>query len=136
MVPAGKRLFGGLNPVETGGPMQVRIDFAEAHAEDYPYPVDGSIRHEVFSRRGGMYFGMMHLLGYRASYTEPLYRFADFNAGWQASRNAAFQAAVSRASGLELALDGDLLRPGASLADPAPTEIGQASGRERGWQDG
>src|SRR3546814_1052963 len=88
MVPAGKRLFGGLNPVETGGPMQVRIDFAEAHAEDYPYPVDGSIRHEVFSRRGGMYFGMMHLLGYRASYTEPLYSFADFNAGWQAGRNA------------------------------------------------
>src|SRR3546814_9631067 len=85
--------------------MQVRIDFAEAHAEDYPYPVGGSIRHEVFSRRGGMYFGMMHLLGYRASYTEPLYRFADFNAGWQASRNAAFQAAVSRASGIELALD-------------------------------
>src|SRR3546814_2082870 len=67
MVPAGKRLFGGLNPVETGGPMQVRIDFAEAHAEDYPYSVDGSIRHEVFSRRGGMYFGMMHLLGYRTA---------------------------------------------------------------------
>src|SRR3546814_13506242 len=41
MVPAGKRLFGGLNPVETGGPMQVRIDFAEAPAEDYPYPVGG-----------------------------------------------------------------------------------------------
>src|SRR3546814_7570166 len=65
---------------------------------------------------------MMHLLGYRASYTEPLYRFADFNAGWQASRNAAFQAAVSRASGIELALDGDLLRPGASLDDPGATE--------------
>ena len=122
MVPAGKRLFGGLNPVETGGPMQVRIDFAEAHADDYPYAVDGSIRDEVFSRRGGMYFGTMHLLGYQASYTEPLYRFADFNAGWQASRNAAFQAAVSRASGIELALDGDLLRPGASLDDPGATE--------------
>src|SRR3546814_7914269 len=106
MWPGGRGRVGSHNLVEMGGPMQDRIDFAEAHAEDYPYPVDGSIRHEVFSRRGGMYFGMMHLLGYRASYTVPLYRFADFNAGWQASRNAAFQAAVSRASGIELALDG------------------------------
>src|SRR3546814_6906858 len=98
MVPAGKRLFGGLNPVETGGPMQVRIDFAEAHAEDYPYPVDGSIRHEVFSRRGGMYFGMMHLLGYRASYTEPLYRFADFNAGWRSEEHTSELQSLMRIS--------------------------------------
>ncbi|BCX69489.1 DUF1615 domain-containing protein [Pseudomonas izuensis] len=110
MVPMGKTLFAGFNPVHTGGPMQVSIDFAEQHAKDYPYPVDSSIRREVFTRRGGLYFGIAHLLGYPVNYPQPLYRFADFNAGWYASRNAAFQNAVSRASGIPLALDGDLVR--------------------------
>jgi len=118
MVPLGKRLFGELNPVHTAGPMQVSIAFAQAHAQDYPYPVEGSIRHEVFSRRGGLYFGVAHLLGYPVHYAKPLYRFADFNAGWYASRNAAFQQAVSLASGIPLALDGDLVKPDASFADP------------------
>ncbi|WHS58519.1 DUF1615 domain-containing protein [Pseudomonas sp. G2-4] len=121
MVPLGKTLFGGFNPVHTGGPMQVSIAFAQATARDYPYAVDGSIRREVFSRRGGMYFGIAHLLGYPVSYTEPLYRFADFNAGWYASRNAAFQHAVSRASGIPLALDGDLIMHDSIM--PGSTEL-------------
>ncbi|GAB3114296.1 DUF1615 domain-containing protein [Bordetella tumbae] len=120
MVPMGRQLFGGLNPVHTGGPMQVSIEFAQTHAQDYPYTVDDSIRREVFTRRGGMYFGIAHLLGYPAHYDSVLYRFADFNAGWYASRNAAFQAAVSRLSGIDLALDGDLLIRGA--IDPSQTE--------------
>ncbi|MEO8803250.1 MAG: DUF1615 domain-containing protein [Rudaea sp.] len=110
VVPLGKRLFGGLNPVHTAGPMQVSIAFAEAHDRNYPYPIEESVRHEVFSRRGGMYFGILHLLGYPTHYPEVLYRFADFNAGWYASRNAAFQQAVNIASGKKLALDGDLIR--------------------------
>jgi hypothetical protein len=114
MVPLGKRLFGEANPVHTGGPMQVGVAFAEAYAHDhdYPYPVDGSIRHEVFSRRGGLYFGIAHLLGYTTDYPTPLYRFADYNAGFYASRNAAFQAAVTRASGIPLDRDGDLVSYG------------------------
>lgn len=120
-VPLGRTLFGSFNPVHTAGPMQVSIAFAEKQARGYPYTVDGSIRREVFTRRGGMYFGIAHLLGYPVNYSQPLYRFADFNAGWYASRNAAFQAAVSRASGTRLALDGDLILHGSIM--PGTTEL-------------
>lgn len=116
MVPMGQTLFGSLNPIHTAGPMQVSVAFAEAHARGYPYPVDGSIRREVFTRRGGVYFGTLHLLGYPANYSRQIYRFADFNAGWYASRNAAFQAAVARLSGINLALDGDLIQYGSDAA--------------------
>lgn len=121
-VPLGGQLFDGYNPVQTGGPMQVSIPFAESHAGGYPYDVGGSIRDEVFTRRGGLHFGIAHLLGYTTPYTRKVHRFADFNAGWYASRNAAFQNAVAVATGRTLALDGDLLAPGAPLDRPGETE--------------
>ena len=134
MVPLGKSLFGNLNPVHTGGPMQVSIAFAQKQARDYPYPVAGSIRQEVFTRRGGMYFGIAHLLGYPVDYTQSLYRFADFNAGWYASRNAAFQNAVSQLSGIPLALDGDLTVPG-SYALGSTERAARALGKQLDLSD-
>lgn len=122
-VPLGERLFGDLNPVRTGGPMQVSIAFAEAQAKEhrYPYPMTGDVRAEVFTRRGGLYFGIAHLLGYEAPYGDMVFRFADYNAGHFASRNAAFQNAVNIVSGKRLALDGDLLVEGSR--DPSATEL-------------
>lgn len=122
-VPMGRSLLADRNPVRTGGPMQVSIAFAEEHAKarPYPYAVKESIRREVFTRRGGLYFGAAHLLAYQAPYEQAIHRFADFNAGRWASRNAAFQNALSVASGLPLALDGDLV-PRSAQAPRGETE--------------
>ena len=129
MVPMGQKRFGSLNPVHTGGPMQVSIAFAEKHTDGYPWKIDGTVRQEVFSLRGGLWFGTYHLLNYPVSYSEPLYRFADFNAGWYASRNAAFQSALSRASGVKLALDGDLIVYGSSEAGTTELAVRKLSAK-------
>lgn len=127
-VPLGKRLFGGANPVRTGGAMQVSIEFAERHERRYgrPFPFEGSVRDAVFTRAGGLHYGIAHLLDYPSSYDRHLYRFADFNAGWYASRNAAFQAAVTAATGIPLALDGDLV-----LHDARRGRVGQTEAAVR-----
>ena len=126
-VPLGRTFLADRNPVHTAGPMQVNVAFAAAYAADrpYPYPVSGPLRHEVFSRRGGVYFGVAHLLDYRAPYDRMIFRFADFNAGRYASRNAAFQNAVTQVSGIPLVRDGDLVRfeNGQPAKDPGSTEL-------------
>jgi hypothetical protein len=122
-VPLGRSLLAQHNPVRTAGPMQVSIDFAQAHVRTrpYPFPAEESLRHEVFTRRGGLYFGTAHLLDYPAAYgSEMLYRFADFNAGRWASRNAAFQQALATATGRKIDMDGDLYVAGS--VEPGQTE--------------
>jgi hypothetical protein len=132
-VPMGRTLFADRNPIRTRGPMQVHIAFAEqfSAAKPYPYPVKQSVADEVFTRRGGIYFGIAHLLDYRAPYDLYLFRFADFNAGQYASRNAAFQRAVSSASGIPLAADGALLAHDGGPDAPGATERAVRSLRPR-----
>lgn len=124
-LPFGKQLFADYNPVRTGGPMQVSVAFAEEHTKErrYPYPIASSLRNEVFTRRGGVYFGSAILLDYPAPYSEVVYRFADFNAGRYSSRNAAFQTAVSQLAGKPLTLDGDLMRYAKGKPVDAPSSV-------------
>ncbi len=122
-IPFGKDLLADYNPVHTGGPMQVSANFANAYTsiKPYPYGIKGSLRNELFTRKGGLFFGVAYLLDYPANYASMTYRFADFNAGIYSSRNAAFQKALSSRSGIALGADGDLLRykEGVALEEPA-----------------
>jgi hypothetical protein len=111
-VPLGRRLFASRNPIRTRGPMQVNVAFAERFEEIKPYPYHDprrDLRDELFTRRGSLYFGIAHLLDYQAPYDRYLYRFADYNAGQYASRNAAFQRAAGSLAGMPLTADGALL---------------------------
>jgi hypothetical protein len=124
-VPLGRTLFAERNPIRTRGPMQVNVTFAQqfSSATPYPFPVQVSIGDELFTRRGSIYFGTAHLLDYRAPYDRYLYRFADFNAGQYASRNAAFQNAAAIATGVSLVADGALLPHDSDLNNPGATEL-------------
>ena len=124
-VPLGRRLFADWNPIRTRGPMQVNVAYADQYAavRPYPYPVKASVADEVFTRRGSLYFGIAHLLAYQPPYDDYLYRFADFNAGQYSSRNAAFQSAVSQASGIRLVTDGALLSHESGAKGPGDTEL-------------
>ena len=128
-LPFGQRLFADYNPIHTAGPMQVSIEFAEQHVQErsYPYRVNATLRDEVFTRRGGIYFGSAILLDYPAPYTEVVYRFADFNAGRYSSRNAAFQLALSKLAKTPLVLDGDLLRYEKGRASREPSSVEAAA---------
>ncbi len=96
------------NPITTAGSMQVSVRFAAEHPQS-----DGleewQVRDRLYTRSGGVLYGTARLLGYDAAYDKPIYRFADYNAGFYASRNAAFQAQLAELTGTKLVADGDLL---------------------------
>ncbi|HLL51917.1 MAG TPA: DUF1615 family protein [Myxococcaceae bacterium] len=114
----GRRLE-DLNPVTTAGSMQVKVSYAQ-EVGDREGLSDREVRELLYTRGGGVRFGTARLIGYDASYDDILYRFADYNAGVYASRNAAFQAQLAEVTGTRLALDGDLL---AYAEDGKPKDV-------------
>jgi len=96
------------NPITTAGSMQVSVRFAiEAGEDDGLSPT--AVRDLLYTRAGGLKYGTERLFEHDAPYDSPRYRFADFNAGLYASRNAALQEQLSTLTGRKLALDGDFL---------------------------
>jgi Protein of unknown function (DUF1615) len=118
------------NDIDTAGSMQVSVKFALEQARKrrwLPMTLDDvyAVRDQLYTRHGGMYYGVQQLLGYDTGYKQKLYRFADFNAGRYASRNAALQQVVAVLSGEQLAIDGDLLsygKDGQALKSVTSTE--------------
>jgi hypothetical protein len=125
------KLIEDKNEIDTAGSMQVSVRFALAEAKKRRWlPATLSdvyaVRDQLYTRHGGMFYGIKQLMGYETGYHRKIYRFADYNAGRYASRNAAFQKSVARLSGEKLSLDGDLLsygKDGKALAKVTATEL-------------
>lgn len=94
--------------ISTLGSMQVSASFARRFARAHDWPAD-NIREQLYTREGGLLYGIAHLLAYEFHYADWAHLFADYNAGHYASRNAGFQRMVSTLSGVALTPDGDLL---------------------------
>ena len=125
------RQIEGKNEINTIGSMQVSVGFAmnvARHRRWLPMSLDDdyAVRDELYSRHGGMYYGVLQLLGYESGYDRKIYRFADYNAGRYSSRNAAFQKQIAVLSGKALASDGDLLlydKNGTPEKTPSSSEL-------------
>ncbi len=96
-----------MNPITTLGSMQVHITYAKEHKRSSMSTPE--LRSDLYTRYGGLYYGIHRLMMYPADYEKPLYRFADYNSGMYSSRNAAFQSMLNDLTEEELDLDGDLL---------------------------
>lgn len=106
-------LFGGkqvddLNPITTAGSMQVSVRFAAEVGKERGLTRE-QVRDALYTRKGGVEYGTARLFAYEASYERFLYRFADYNAGMYASRNAALQEQLALLVGTTLVPDGDFL---------------------------
>jgi Protein of unknown function (DUF1615) len=129
------------NQINTIGSMQVSVKFSVDEARKrrwLPMALNDvyAVRDDLYTRRGGMFYGTLQLLGYDTGYTQKIYRFADYNAGRYASRNAALQKVISILSNTKLELDGDLLlydkageaRAAVSSSEKALRKMGPALG--------
>lgn len=96
-----------MNPITTLGSMQVHIGYAKDNKRQGGNIAD--LRTDMYTRYGGMYYGIHRLMMYQTNYDKPIYRFADYNSGRYSSRNAAFQSMLNDLTAAELSLDGDLL---------------------------
>lgn len=94
--------------VGTVGSMQVSIDYARRVSAQLGQS-SMNMRETLYTRKGGVLFGTAHLFYYPTHYEQMIYRFADYNAGHYASRNAGFQAMLAKLSGRPLSADGDLI---------------------------
>lgn len=106
-----------LDPITTLGSMQVHINYARDNRR-----TSGSneeLRRDLYTQYGGLYYGIHRLMLYPTNYTDPIYRFADYNSGMYSSRNAGFQKMLSELSGQKLDFDGDLLiyKNGTTISD-------------------
>lgn len=107
--------------ITTVGSMQVSVDYAQKKALLLRQPIT-HIRETLYTRAGGMLYGMSHLLNYPADYSKVYYRFADYNAGHYASRNSAFQKMViNLTQDKNMGQDGDLLSYVDGKAQPSKT---------------
>ena len=95
------------NPITTAGSMQVSVRWAIERGADEGRSA-AAVRDALYTRAGGVSLGTARLFE-TADYADPVYRFADFNAGAFASRNAALQARVTTLTGIDLVRDGDIL---------------------------
>ena len=101
------RLLERSNPIATAGSMQVNVSWAQAVGRDEGLDAR-AVREQLYTQTGGVHYGVRRLFE-GADYDEPVFRFADYNAGEWASRNAAFQIHLGTVTGLDVASDGDLL---------------------------
>jgi hypothetical protein len=119
------------DPVETAGSMQVSVAWAQAASPDEDPAV---VREALYTRAGGLRSGAARLFAHELADDEPVYRFADYNAGLYASRNAAVQARLAGLTDRRLALDGDLLR-WTDRGRPARRQEGETVAAFRAWRD-
>ena len=104
-------LIDGKNKITTLGAMQSKLD-KELERQGAKSLKDIYRVRRFMYTIDGVLAGTYVLFDTNRNYSDFIYQAADYNAGKYTSRNVGFQHAVSKLSGVELTLDGDLLSYG------------------------